>query len=251
MVYLFFLIVRSLARLITGGRSDSGAKDLEILVLRHQVRVLRRKAGRPKLRPFDRALLSALSRVLPRDRWISFMVTPQTVLRWHRDLVRRKWTYGRAKSPGRPPIDPEVVDLVLRLARENPRWGCVRICGELRRLGIRVSATTIRTLLRNAGLGPAPRRVGPTWSEFLHAQAKGIIACDFFTVETVWLKTLYVLMFIELHSRRVFLHLLHGAPGLGVGDPTGEEPLYGSGGPNPSGAVPDPRPGLEVLPLLR
>jgi putative transposase len=205
MVYLFFLIVRSLVRLLGGCRSGSGAKDVEILVRRHQLKVLRRQAGRPKLRPFDRALLAAASRVLPRDRWSSFFVTPQTLLRWHRELVRRKWTYGRPKSPGRPAVDPEVVGLVLRLARENPRWGCVRISGELRRLGIRVSATTIRTLLRSAGLGPAPRRSGPTWSEFLRTQAKGIIACDFFTVETVWLKTLYVLMFIELHSRRVFV----------------------------------------------
>ena len=127
MVYLFFLIVRSLTRLVTGWRSDSGAKDLEILVLRHQLKVLLRKVGRPKLRSFDRALLAAASRILPRDRWSTFFVTPQTLLRWHRELVRRKWTYGRAKSPGRPAVDPEVVDLVLRLARENPRWGCVRI----------------------------------------------------------------------------------------------------------------------------
>jgi hypothetical protein len=121
-------------------------------------------------------------------------------------------------------IDADVVDLVLRLARENPRWGCVRICGELRRLGTRVSATTIRTLLRKAGLGPAPRRVGPTWSEFLRAQAKGIIACDFFTFETVWLKTLYVLAFIEPALEARVPYHLHGASGLGVGDPTGQEP---------------------------
>jgi hypothetical protein len=127
-----------------------GRKDLEILVLRHQLKVLRRRTGRPKLRPFDRAFLAAASRNLPRDRWSSF-VTPQTLLRWYRELVRRKWTCGRNKSPGRPPIDPKVVDLVFRLARENPRWRCVRISGELRRLGIRVSATTVRTLLRRMG----------------------------------------------------------------------------------------------------
>jgi putative transposase len=133
------------------------------------------------------------------------MVTPQTLLRWHRDLVRRKWTYGSQGKQGRPPIDPEVRELILRLARENSRWGALRIQGELRKLGIRVGATTIRMLLRRAGLGPAPRRGGPTWSEFLRAQAKGIIACDFFTVETLWLRTLYVLVFIELQSRRVFV----------------------------------------------
>jgi hypothetical protein len=128
---------------------------------------------------------------------------PSTLLRWHRELVRRKWTFRRTGRPGRPPIDPEVRALILRLARDNPRWGCVRIEGELRKLGIRASATTIRTLLRVARLGPAPRRTGPTWSEFLRAQAGGIIACDFFTVETAWLRTLYVLVFIELGSRRI------------------------------------------------
>jgi putative transposase len=104
-----------------------------------------------------------------------------------------EWTYGSQGKQGRPPIDPEVRELILRLARENSRWGALRIQGELRKLGIRVGATTIRMLLRRAGLGPAPRRGGPTWSEFLRAQAKGIIACDFFTVETLWLRTLYVL----------------------------------------------------------
>jgi transposase InsO family protein len=182
---------------------DDGAKDLEILVLRHQLRVLQRTAGRPKLRPIDRVLLAAASRVLPRDRWVAFLVTPSTLLRWHGELVRRKWTYRRTGRPGRPPIDPEVRALILRLARENPRWGCVRIEGELRKLGIRASATTIRTLLRTARAGPAPRRSGPTWSQFLRAQAEGIIACDFFTVETAWLRTLYVLVFIELGSRRI------------------------------------------------
>jgi transposase InsO family protein len=130
-------------------------------------------------------------------------VTPATLLRWHRELVRRKWTFRRTGRPGRPPIDPEVRALILRLARDNPRWGCVRIEGELRKLGIRASATTIRTLLRVARLGPAPRRTGPTWSEFLRTQAEGIIACDFFSVETAWLRTLYVLVFIELGSRRI------------------------------------------------
>ena len=143
--------------------------------------------------------------VIPRDRWIAFMVTPATLLRWHRELVRRTWTYRRTGRPGRPPIDAEVRALILRLARENPRWGCVRIGGELRKLGIRVAATTIRSLLRTARAGPAPRRTGPSWTDFLRAQAQGMIACDFFTVETAWLRTLYVLVFIELGSRRIHL----------------------------------------------
>jgi putative transposase len=172
-------------------------------VLRHQLRVLRRKTGRPRFTTLDRVLLATASRLLPRDRWASFLVTPQTLLRWHRELVRRKWTYRSGRKPGRPPIDSEIAALVVRMARENPRWGCVRICGELRKLGIRVGATTIRTLLRRHGLGPAPRRSGATWTQFLRAQAEGIVACDFFTVETIWLKTLYVLFFIHLSTRQV------------------------------------------------
>jgi putative transposase len=136
-----------------------------------------------------------------RSMWSLFLISPATLLRWHRELVWRKWTYRRIGRPGRPPIDPEVRALILRLARENPRWGCVRMEGELRKLGIRVGATTIRSLLRTARIGPAPRRSGPSWSEFLRAQAAGIVACDFFTVETAWLRTLYVLVFIELSNR--------------------------------------------------
>jgi transposase InsO family protein len=205
MLFLLGLIVRLLSRLLVSPRNDDGSKDLEILVLRHQLRVLRRKTGPPKLRFIDRVLLAAASRSIPRERWSCFLVTPATLVRWHRELVRRKWSYGRSGLPGRPPIDPEVRDLVLKIARENPRWGCVRIQGELAKLGIRVSATTIRTLLGTARLGPAPRRTGPTWTEFLRAQAQGVIACDFFTVETAWLQTLYVLLFIELGSRRIHL----------------------------------------------
>jgi putative transposase len=212
MLFLLSLVIRAVARLLAGRRTDDGAKDLEILVLRHQLRVLCRKAGRPRLRQFDRALLAAVSRVLPRDRWGSFLVTPTTLLRWHRELVRRKWTFGRGGRPGRPSVDPEVQALVLQMARENPRWGCVRISGELRKLGIRVGATTIRTLLRRHGLGPAPRRNGPTWSQFLRAQARGILACDFFTVETIRCKSLYALFFIELGSRRVHLARVSAHP---------------------------------------
>jgi transposase InsO family protein len=208
MLSLLYLVVRALVRLLVSGGQrggGDGTKDLEILVLRHQLRVLQRKSGRPKLRVIDRVLLAAASRVIPRDRWVAFLVTPATLLHWHRELVRRKWTYGRTGRPGRPPIDAEIRELILRLARQNPRWGCVRIGGELRTLGIRVGATTIRSLLRTARAGPAPRRTGPSWTEFLRAQADGIIACDFFTVETAWLRTLYVLVFIELGSRRIFL----------------------------------------------
>ncbi len=212
MLFLLSLMIRAVARLLVLPRTEGATKDLAILVLRHQLRVLGRKTGRPRFTTLDRVLLATASRLLPRDRWASFLVTPQTLLRWHRTLVRRKWTYRTGRKPGRLPISPEIVALVVRMAKENPRWGCVRICGELRKLGIRMGATTIRTLLRRHGLGPAPRRSGPTWTQFLRAQAEGIVACDFFTVETIWLKTLYVLFFIQLSTRRVVLAAVTANP---------------------------------------
>ena len=203
---LFFLVHLAMRRLVRvfAGSSAVAALEVENAVLRHQLRVLRRTVRRPPLRRRDRPLLAAASGLLPRDRWVVFLVSPQTLLRWHRELVRRKWSY-RHRLPGRPPLDPAIRELVVRLGRENPGWGCVRIQGELRKLGVWVGATTIRSVLRRSGLGPAPRRGGPSWAEFLRAQAQGIVACDFFTVETVWLRTLYVLFFIEHASRRVRL----------------------------------------------
>jgi len=203
MSMLYALLRRLLGLLSRFGRG--GAMEIEVAVLRHQLKVLRRQVRRPKFRPGGRVFLAAASRALPRDRWASFVVTPQTLLRWHRELVRWKWTYRVRRRPGRPSVDPEVRALVVRLARENPRWGYVRIQGELRKVGVRVGASTIRRILRAHGLGPAPRREGPTWSEFLRSQAHGVLATDFFTVETIRLKTLYVLFFIELHTRRVHL----------------------------------------------
>ena len=205
MLFLLSLLFRALCALVARLGGSEGSKDLEILILRHQLRVLRRKTGLPRLTPLDRVLLAIGSRSLPRDAGPSFVVSPATLLRWHRELVRRKWTYGQRTRTGRPPLDPDLRGLILRMARENPRWGCVRIQGELHKLGIRVGATTIRTLLRRSGLGPAPRRSGPTWSEFLRAQAGGILATDFFTVETIRLRTIYVLFWIELGTRKVRL----------------------------------------------
>ncbi len=200
---LVYLVLRRMLRLVAGG-STVAELEVENVVLRHQLAVLGRTVKRPPFRRRDRILLAAASRLLPRDRWGVFLVSPQTLLRWHGELVRRKWSYRRRRL-GRPPLDPEVRELVLRLGRENPGWGCVRIQGELRKLGIRVGATTIRAILRAAGVGPSPRRDGPSWSGFLRAQAHGMLASDFFTVETVWLQTLYVLFWIELGSRRVRL----------------------------------------------
>jgi hypothetical protein len=142
--FAYSILVRLLG-LLTGETSVSQLR-LENAVLRHQVRVLRRTVRRPELRDRDRAFLAAASRVLSRDRWASFMVTPQTLLRWHRELIRRNWTYRR-RTPGRPPLDPETTELITRLARENPRWGCVRIQGELRKLGIRLGASTVRATI--------------------------------------------------------------------------------------------------------
>jgi hypothetical protein len=184
---IFYLILRGLVRSVPSAE-EGREREIEILVLRHQLKILSRKAGRPKLRRLDRVFLSAAARRLPRERRSSFLVSPATLLRWHRELVRRKWTFRR-KPLGRPPMSPQVRELILRLAKENPRWGCIRIQGELHGLGIRVGATTIRTLLRRNGLGPAPRGDGPSWTEFLRAQAEGILACDFFSVETAFLQS--------------------------------------------------------------
>src|SRR5262249_40225992 len=179
------------------------SKDLEIIVLRHEVAVLRRQVRRPVFRAADRLFLSAASRLLPRVNWSSFIVTPTTLLRWHRLLVAKRWTYTR--SPGRPPVAPAVRALIVRLARENPRWGYLRIVGELKGLGLVVAATTVKKIVRAEGLGPGPQRRGTSWREFLRTQAKSIIAADFFAIDTVWLQRLYVLFFIEIGSRRVHL----------------------------------------------
>ena len=203
MLFAFaYLLLRWLFQLVADS-TNGLTRDVEVVVLRHQLKVLKRQVSKPRLRRRDRLFMAAMSRTLPRARWSSFVVSPQTLLRWHRELVRRKWTYKRISVGGRPPISDEVRELIVRMGRDNPRWGCLRIRGELAKLGVRVSATKIRTLLRANRLGPAPRRGGPTWDEFLRAQAQGILAFDFFTVETLMLRTLYVLFAIQVGSRRV------------------------------------------------
>jgi hypothetical protein len=164
---LLCFFVRLLAR-------RGGERELEIVVLRHQVAILRRGGKRPQYTAADRALLAAASRLRPAERWSSFAVSPQTLRRWHRALLRGN-RRRRRRRPGRPPLAAATRSLVTRLARENPRWGYMRIQGELPKLGINVSATTVATVLRVSGLGPAPRRIGPSWSEFLRAQAQSLL----------------------------------------------------------------------------
>ena len=181
---LAFVIVRRVLSLVGLGPAPD-AKDIEIAVLRHQLMVVRRQVARPRYTPQDRMVLAVLARLLPRERWSIFLVTPATLLRWHRELVARRWTYRHA-GRGQQGLDPEVVDLVVRMARENSRWGYVRIVGECRKLGVRVSATSVRRILRRHRPGPAPRRGGPSWTAFLRTQASGMLGCDFFRVRRFW-----------------------------------------------------------------
>ncbi|MGZ6880868.1 MAG: integrase core domain-containing protein [Mycobacteriaceae bacterium] len=187
-------------------RSDL-SKDVELLVLRQENQVLRRQTGgRPRWDHADRLWITALSRLVNRRRWSEiFPVTPATILRWHRHLVARKWTFTGRRRLGRPSTGVSVKTLIVRMARENPTWGHRRIQGELARLGYAIAASTVWEILHAAGIDPAPRRAGPTWRQFLTAQAHAIIACDFLVVETVLLQRLYVLVFIEHGTRRLHL----------------------------------------------
>jgi putative transposase len=200
--FLYLAFVRIL-QLVLLGRRDSDELAVEVVMLRHEVAVLRRQVVRPALRPPDRALLAGLSRFLDWRCRGRFFVQPETLLRWHRDLVRRKWT--QPHRPGRPSIPAGTVSIVLRLARQNPTWGYRRIQGELARMGVALAPSSVWAILYRHNVDPSPQRTGPSWKEFLQSQASSALACDFFTVDTVLLKRLYVLFFIELDTRRVFV----------------------------------------------
>ncbi len=192
--FAYWVVRRLFELLILFGRSER-AKELEILMLRHELQVLRRQVGRPRLRSADRVLLAAFGQLLPRGRR-SFLVQPATLLRWHRDLVRRRWSYP-GRRPGRPPLASQRQQLILRLAAENPSWGYKRIQGELVALGMPLSASSVWNILHRHGIEPAPRRASVSWREFLRQQATAILECDFFTVETLWLRRFYVLFFVR------------------------------------------------------
>ena len=209
-----YLLVRCLLDCLMVLARGEVSRDAELLVLRHENAVLRRQAGRVRYQPGDRLWLAALSRLVPRRRWSEvFAVTPATLLAWHRRLIARKWDYSRRRSPGRPSTAASIRTLVIRMATDNPGWGHRRVQGELVKLGHPIAASTVWQILHDAGIGPAPRRTGPTWKQFLTAQARGMLAADFVHVDTVLLRRLYALIVIEHGTRRVHLAGITAHPG--------------------------------------
>jgi len=190
--FAYLAVLRVFGWLALLARCDR-AKDAEILILRHQVAVLQRQVKNPRLSWADQAILAALARLLPGSqfRQLRLIVSPRTLLRWHAGLVRHRWAYPR-RAPGRPRIALALLALVLEMARDNPGWGYRRIHGELASLGRKVAPSTVWQILKDAGIDPAPRRSGQSWRAFLEGQAKTILAADFFHVDTVLLRRLYV-----------------------------------------------------------
>jgi transposase InsO family protein len=201
--HLFRLLIVRLGLLLVSGDK----RDAEILALRHQILVLQRQIDRPRFTPADRTILAALSRAFDRRRLgrVMLIVKPATVIGWHRRLVARHWTQPPQPRTGRPATPTELRQLVLQFDTENPTWGYRRIHGELRRLGHRVAASTVWKILRDNEREPTPNRTGPTWRQFIATQAHAMVATDFFCVDTVTLRRLHVLFFIEIDTRRVHL----------------------------------------------
>src|SRR6478752_6329355 len=201
-----YLLVRCLLGCLTVLARHEASKDAELMVIRHENAVLRRQVGRVRYEPGDRLWLAALSRLVSRRRLGEvFAVTPATLLAWHRRLAAGKWDYASRRRPGRPSTAAAIRKLVIRIATENPTWGHRRVQGELIKLGHRIAASTVWQILHAAGIDPAPRRRGPTWKQFLTAQARGILAADFVHVDTVFLRRVYALIVIEHGSRRAHL----------------------------------------------
>ncbi|MCA1822227.1 MAG: transposase, partial [Pseudonocardia sp.] len=201
-VRLLYLIFRQVMAWLGLLARNTQSKNAEILVLRHEVTVLRRQVNRPRLSWADRAVFAALTRLLSPVCRRHRIVTPATIVRWHRDLVKRRWTQPRGPRRSGRGTAPELRRLVLRLAVENSSWGYRRIQGELAGLGYQIGASTVWSILQRAGIDPAPRRDGPSWRQFLRVQARGILATDFFCVDTLLLHRLYVLFVVEHATRR-------------------------------------------------
>jgi putative transposase len=213
---LLYSLLRVLLDVLVTSHGDQAKLQAEVLALRRQVQVLERQIKRAHWSPGDRIVLAALRDRIPRSGWAGLLVKPQTVLGWQRALVRRKWAaYRRRPRRGRPPISAECRQLIVLMACENPRWGYFRIRGELMKLGHQVAATTIRSVLFGAGIPPSGRRSQLTWKQFLTAHAQTLVAADFFSVDTIFFKRLYVLIYVHLASRRVLLASCTSEPNAG------------------------------------